>query len=212
MSHLRRVTGPANMPRKPAATRSPARSTSTTVMGTPGSKRTLVPAGTASRRPVGRGPVEAQRLVGLGEVEVRADLHRTVAVVDDLQTGQRPALEQHDRLVRHEHLARHDAAARARARLDRVVQRHQLGAVGEGRFDLELLDQVCHAVEHVVGGEHLAAGGHDVGHAAAVTCGFEHPRRQHGDRLGMVQSEATVPSSLGHVGSDMDQQPLLLMG
>ena len=63
-------------------TPSPAKATSSTSIEMPGSKRTLVPAGTASRRAHRGLPIELQCLVGLREVEVRTDLHRAVAGVE----------------------------------------------------------------------------------------------------------------------------------
>ena len=75
-------SGPATSPRRPATTRPPAeRHQRRPSRSMPGSKRTDVPAGTSRRQPAGRGAVERQRRVGLGEVVVRADLDRPVAGV-----------------------------------------------------------------------------------------------------------------------------------
>src|SRR3546814_9129006 len=40
---------------------------------------------------------------------------------------------------------------------DRVVHGHQLGAVGEGRLDLDLVDHLGDAVHHLGAGQHGAA-------------------------------------------------------
>ena len=76
---------PATSPRSPATTRSPPIGTSVTVRLMPGSNRTDVPAGMSRRLPSSGDPVERQRRVRLGEVVVRADLHRPVAAVDHVE-------------------------------------------------------------------------------------------------------------------------------
>ena len=60
---------------------------------------------------------------------------------------------------------------------DRVVQGDELGAVGERRLDLDLVEHLGDALHHVVAREHVAAGLHQVGHTTTVASRFEHPRR-----------------------------------
>jgi len=61
--------------------RSPARATSSTVRDWPGSKRTAVPAAMFKPASVGELAIEAQRVVGLEEVIMRAHLDRAVSLL-----------------------------------------------------------------------------------------------------------------------------------
>ena len=94
-----------------------AQRTRSTSRAMPGSNRTDVPAGTASRCPQAASRSNVERRVGLGEVVVRADLHRPVAGVDaprSCRTG-RPALISTGRSP-DEDLARDELMGSARAR------------------------------------------------------------------------------------------------
>ena len=66
----------------------------------------------------------------------------------------------------------------------------ELGAVGEGRLDLDLVEHLGDALHHVVGVEHLAAGRHELGDGAAVAGRLEHPDGEQRDRLGVVEPQA----------------------
>ncbi len=92
------------------------------------------------------------------------------------------------------------------------MERDELRAVGERRLHLHLGDQRSDAVQHVVGGEHVAAGLHQVGDAAAVAGRLEHPVGEHRDRLGMVEAQAACATArVRGLGGDVDEQALLFV-
>ncbi len=164
-------------------------------------------------------PIELQCLVGLREVEVRTDLHRAVAGVEHGQRHQLPALEQHDVAVAEEDLAGDEpggtvvgGARSERRRLDRSVQGHELGPVGEGRLGLELVDQRLHPLHHVGGVEHVAPGGHDLRDRHAVAGRLEHPGGEHRHRLGVVEQQPALPAAPRHLRRAGDHQPFLFVG
>src|SRR5690625_2147080 len=51
---------------------------------------------------------------------------------------------------------------------DRLRDGDQLGAVGKGRLDVDLLEHLGHPVQHVVAGEHLPPGVLQLGFGASV--------------------------------------------
>src|SRR5262249_50053750 len=57
------------------------------------------PGGDVEPLTVGRVPIELQRRIGFGEVEGRADLHRTIATVDHAERGARQPPVELDRAV-----------------------------------------------------------------------------------------------------------------
>ena len=73
---------------------------------------------------------------------------------------------------------------------DRVVDRHELGAVREGPFDLNFVDELRHAVHHVGAPEQLPPDVHQLGDRAAVADELEDLRGDERDRLGMIQPHA----------------------
>ncbi len=73
---------------------------------------------------------------------------------------------------------------------DRVVDRHELGAVRKGPFDLNFVDELRHAVHHVGAPEQLPPDVHQLGDRAAVADELEDLRRDERDRLGMIQPHA----------------------
>ena len=56
---------------------------------------------------------------------------------------------------------------------DRVVHGDQLGAVGKGRLDLNVVDHLGDAVHDLGARDHMGAGFHQVGDAAAVARAFQ---------------------------------------
>ena len=153
-------------------------------------------------------------------MEVRTDLHRAVAGVEHGQRHQIPVLEQHDVAVAEEDLAGDEpggtvvggASGSERRRLDRSVQGHELGPVGEGRLGLELVDQRLHPLHHVGGVEHVAPGGHDLRDRHAVTGRLEHPGGEHRHRLGVVEQQPALPAAPRHLRRAGDHQPFLFVG
>ena len=93
-----------------------------------------------------------------------------------------------DRLVGPDDLTRNERSAPA-GHGDRLVQRDELGAVGERRLDLDLGEHLGDALHHVVAGEHVPSVLHQIGDTPTVAGGFEHPGGEHRDRLGVVQPE-----------------------
>ena len=92
-----------------------------------------------------------------------------------------------------------------------MVQCDELGSVGKGRLDLNLLQQFGHTFHDVVSSEHRAPVLHQVYYAAAVSRCFEDPRRQDGDRLGVIKPQSSRSSLTREVGGNMDQELFLLV-
>ena len=94
--------------------------------------------------------------------------------------------------------------------LDRIVHRHQLGAVRKRRFHLHFVNHLRDAVHHVVALRMLVAQRHDLGHGFAVARPLQNLRREDRDRLRIVELQAARAALPRHLGGDENQQPLLL--
>ena len=160
---------------------------------------------------VGAAAVEAQIRIGLAEVVVAADLDWTVGEVGDGEGDRRAAGIQHqlaghggDRTrgavvgdVGEYSQRRHgqEAAIERQAQVailggDRVVHGDQLGAIGEGAFDLDVVNQLGHARHHLATTEEALAEIHQRGDAAAVADELQQLGGDQRDRLGMVEAHA----------------------
>ena len=170
-----------------------------------------------------RRAIEQQRRVGLGEVVVRADLHRAIAAVHHLDAGAGHPGVQFDQSVGSADLAGDHGGvdcsggdrlvtARTDRRANRLVEGDQLGAIRERCLDLDLVDQLGDAVHHVVAGQHAAAGVHEIDDGATVASGLVHPRGQDGDGLGIVELHPARPALLGDVGGHVHEQAVLFVG
>jgi len=95
-------------------------------------------------------------------------------------------------------------------RPDRVVHGDQLGAVGEGRFDLDRVDHLGDAVHQLVAGQDVGAGLHQVGDAAPVARALDDEVADQGDGLGMVQLDAAFQPPPRDLGRHGDQKLVLL--
>jgi hypothetical protein len=91
------------------------------------------------------------------------------------------------------------------------MDRHQLGAVGEGRLDLHLAQHRRDAIHDVVRRQDLAARLHQLGHRPTVAGGLEHERAEDRDGLRVVQAQAAFPAAPGQVRGVREHQPFLLM-
>ena len=94
---------------------------------------------------------------------------------------------------------------------DRLVQRDQLGAIGEGRLDLHLVDHLGDSFHHVVAGQHPASGIHQIDHGPPVASRFVDPRCEDGDGLGVVELQPSPPTLLGHLRRHVHEQSFLLV-
>src|SRR5919109_1257199 len=95
--------------------------------------------------------VEGEARVRLKEVIVRADLDRTVTGVSDSERHTLPAFVEGDLAVGPGHLAGYEFRAPRRA-ADGRVHGDELGAVGERRLDLDVVDHLRHALHQLVHG------------------------------------------------------------
>mmetsp|Transcript_59123 Transcript_59123/g.183372 ORF Transcript_59123/g.183372 Transcript_59123/m.183372 type:complete len:212 (+) Transcript_59123:1794-2429(+) len=147
----------------------------------------------------GLGSVKDQRLVGLNEVVVGANLNGAIARVRDVELDQGSPLVELDAL----RLCRHDLARRGlvvwllpedlQVRLrqegalegqghvavqsaDRGVHRQELRAVKEGGLDLHLLQKLRHAGQHLPPAQDLLAGVHEGEHGRAIADELHHLR------------------------------------
>ena len=92
-----------------------------------------------------------------------------------------------------------------------MVECDELCPVGEGCLDLNFFQEFGHTLHDVVSSEHRAPVLHQGYYAAAVTRSFEDPRRQDGDRLGIVEPQSSRSSLTREVGGDVDQELFLLV-
>src|SRR5258708_21801767 len=95
---------------------------------------------------------------------------------------------------------------------DRVVDRDQLGAVGEGALDLHLVDHLGDAFHHLITPEDRQARLHQLGDGAPVADALEDVGGDDGERLGMVGLETAGAAPARQLGRGEDQQPPLLPG
>src|SRR5262249_26249239 len=79
---------------------------------------------------------------------------------------------------------------------DRVVHGHELGAVRERAFDLDLVHQFRYAVQHLRASEELSSQIHELRDAASVADELENLSRDERDGLRMVQSQAACEALL----------------
>ncbi len=89
---------------------------------------------------------------------------------------------------------------------DRVVHRHQLGAIRERALDLHFVHELGHAVHDVGPAEQLPAEVHELGHRSAVADEFENLRgdERHGFRV--VQPHAPRQTLLREHASLMQRE------
>jgi len=88
----------------------------------------------------------------------------------------------------------------------------ELGAVGEGGFDLDVRNHLGHAIHHVGTGEHIAAIAHQLRHGFAVARALHHGGTDEGHGLGVVELQATGLSALGQQGGGEDQELVFFAG
>src|SRR5216683_2099581 len=121
--------------------------------------------------------LEAERRVGLEEMVMRAHLDRPVASIGDLKLDGRTARVQFD-LARlgDDFAGDHGACSSA----DRLVDGDELGAVGEGRLDLDVVDHLGHAFHHLLALQHAGTVAHQLRHRATAqrTASARWPRKR----------------------------------
>ena len=66
----------------------------------------------------------------------------------------------------------------------------ELGAVGKSRLDLDVVDHRGDAVHHLIGGDHMRARLHQLGHGAAVARALDDEIGDERHRLGMIELHA----------------------
>ena len=98
------------------------------------------------------------------------------------------------------------------ASANRVVQGDELGAIGEDRLDLHLMDELGHALHHLVLTQPGGAFLHQLRHALAVTGAFQHQKTEPGHCFGVVELQAAVQAPLRQQGRGHDQELVLFLG
>src|SRR6476646_3767176 len=93
---------------------------------------------------------------------------------------------------------------------DRVVHGDELGAVGEGRLDLDVVDHLGDAVHHLRSRQHMRALLHQLGDGFAVARAFQDEVGNQRHRLRVIELDAALEPSARHHGGDRDQQLVLL--
>jgi len=69
---------------------------------------------------------------------------------------------------------------------------HQLGAVREGRLDLNIMDHLGNALHHLGAGQHTCPLRHQRRNTLAVARALDHVIGNQRDRLGIVELDATL--------------------
>jgi len=87
-------------------------------------------------------PVETQRAVHLEEVVVRADLNRSIALVDNGDRVRLAPWRQFDIAPGWDHFAGNDSVNGSRSRPDRVVNRDEFLPIGKECLDLNRAYQI----------------------------------------------------------------------
>src|SRR4029453_2697432 len=91
-----------------------------------------------------------------------------------------------------------------------MVNGHQLGSVGEGPLDLDLVEHLGHAVHHIAAREDGGPERHQVGDRTPVADPFQDLGGDQRHRLGIVQLEAAPATAARHLGGDEDEEFVLL--
>ena len=89
---------------------------------------------------------------------------------------------------------------------DRVVDGDEFGAVGEGGFDLDVVDHVGDAFHDVGDFEKRGAVAHEVGDGAAVAGALDDLVGDDGDGFGVVEFDAAGLAAAGEIGGDDDEE------
>ena len=189
--------------RKPIAWRLPASATRRTSRFWPGSKRDRRAGGDVEAKALRACAVELQRRIGLEEMVVRADLDRPVAGIGDFERDRVAALVHDDVAGRGERLAGDERVVGA---ADRLMHGDELGAVGERRLDLDVVDHRRDAVHHLIGGDDMRARLHQLGDRAAVARALDDEIGDQRDRLGMVELDAALEAAARDDRRHGDQQ------
>src|SRR5258705_4661742 len=88
----------------------------------------------------------------------------------------------------------------------------KLGAVGKGRFHLNIVDHFRNPRHHLRPGQHLRAGLHQIGHGAAVARALDDEIGNDGDGFGMVELDAALQPPSRHHGRHRNQKLVLFAG
>jgi hypothetical protein len=95
---------------------------------------------------------------------------------------------------------------------DRVVDGHEFGPVGEGRFHLHRVDHLGDAVHHVLLGEQGLCRRANLGDAHPLAGAFAGPVRDERDGLGVVQLHAAFPAASCELCGHEDRQSFAFFG
>ena len=88
----------------------------------------------------------------------------------------------------------------------------ELGAVGEGRLDLDVVDHRGDPVHHLVGGEHMRAGLHQFGDRAPVARPLDDEVGDQRDRLRVIELDAALEPPARHHRRHGDQKLVFFPG
>ena len=157
-------------------------------------------------------PVERERRVGVGQVQVRADLDGPVAGVLDDQGEPLGVPAPLSTTVPSRADRSRPLPLMTRRPGDRVVDGDELAAVGEGRLDLDVVQHLGDALHHLVGARTARPLDHQVGDPGSVAGPLDHPGREQGDRLGVVEADAARQPVAGDHAGHGEQQLLGLGG
>src|SRR5262245_60779036 len=92
---------------------------------------------------------------------------------------------------------------------DRLVHRHELGAVGKRRLDLNLMDHLGNAVHHLLAREHVGAGFHQLGDGPAVARALDDEVGDQRHRLRVIELDPALEPPASYHGRHGDQQLVL---
>src|SRR5665213_628424 len=93
-----------------------------------------------------------------------------------------------------------------------VVYGDELGAVGEGRFHLDVVDHLGDAIHALRARDDMGAIAHQLGHGTAVARAFQDEIGNKRHRFRMVELDAALEPAAGHHGGARDQHLVFFPG
>ena len=187
----------------------PAMAVSVTRRCSPGSNRALAPAGRSRRLPKGRAAIELEVAVGLEEVIVAGNMNRPVAAVENGESVfALPSLRVMSPSPTSSSPGRQAGSKGSFPGAYRLPDGHCLQTVVEMGIDVDKIDHLRHAGEHVIGRQECRGDTAYFGQRVPVACRLHDLVGNQRHRLGLIEPEATGPSLACELRCREEGQPV----